>query len=253
MISSVCSFLFSLILGNPFPFIGAQLRRKGILTFLAQISTSRGGRFLVLPRRTPDAEQVNLLLRAWRSTEATTLRGPERLTDRAAKPAEGGPGAAGTLRGAAGDPGAAQCGARLRPAAPFFHPLPLPTPTARSILSLPSPRLHQSRPAEGLPPGRGTRGRALPPPWASRHSGAPGPSGSSLSPSISHEVMGPDCFGPHLISLCHSLPYPWKVKVKSLSCVRLLVTPWTAAYQTHPSMGFSRQEYWSGVPLPSPC
>ena len=44
----------------------------------------------------------------------------------------------------------------------------------------------------------------------------------------------------------------WKVKVKSLSPVRLLVTPWTAAYQAPPSMGFSRQEYWSGVPLPSP-
>ena len=44
----------------------------------------------------------------------------------------------------------------------------------------------------------------------------------------------------------------WKVKVKSLSRVRLLVTPWTAAYQAPPSMGFSRQEYWSGVPLPSP-
>ena len=43
-----------------------------------------------------------------------------------------------------------------------------------------------------------------------------------------------------------------KVKVKSLSCVQLLVTPWTAAYQAPPSMGFSRQEYWSGVPLPSP-
>ena len=43
----------------------------------------------------------------------------------------------------------------------------------------------------------------------------------------------------------------WKVKVKSLSRVRLLVTPWTAAYQAPPSMGFSRQEYWSGVPLPS--
>jgi len=42
------------------------------------------------------------------------------------------------------------------------------------------------------------------------------------------------------------------VKVKSLSHVRLLVTPWTAAYQAPPSMGFSRQEYWSGVPLPSP-
>ena len=44
----------------------------------------------------------------------------------------------------------------------------------------------------------------------------------------------------------------WKVKVKSLSRARLLVTPWTAAYQAPPSMGFSRQEYWSGVPLPSP-
>ena len=43
-----------------------------------------------------------------------------------------------------------------------------------------------------------------------------------------------------------------KVKVKSLSRVRLLVTPWTAAYQAPPSMGFSRQEYWSGVPSPSP-
>ena len=42
------------------------------------------------------------------------------------------------------------------------------------------------------------------------------------------------------------------MKVKSLSGVRLLVTPWTAAYQAPPSMGFSRQEYWSGVPLPSP-
>ena len=42
-----------------------------------------------------------------------------------------------------------------------------------------------------------------------------------------------------------------KVKVKLLSCVRLFTTPWTAAYQAPPSMGFSRQEYWSGVPLPS--
>ena len=42
------------------------------------------------------------------------------------------------------------------------------------------------------------------------------------------------------------------VKVKSLSRVRLLATPWTAAYQVPPSMGFSRQEYWSGVPSPSP-
>ena len=43
-----------------------------------------------------------------------------------------------------------------------------------------------------------------------------------------------------------------KVKVKSLSCVRLFATPWTAAYQVPPSKGFSRQEYWRGLPFPSP-
>ena len=42
-----------------------------------------------------------------------------------------------------------------------------------------------------------------------------------------------------------------KVKVKSLSCVRLFVTPWTVAYQTPLSTEFSRQEYWSGLPFPS--
>ena len=42
------------------------------------------------------------------------------------------------------------------------------------------------------------------------------------------------------------------MKVKSLCPVQLLATPWTAAYQAPPSLGFSRQEYWSGVPLPSP-
>ena len=55
------------------------------------------------------------------------------------------------------------------------------------------------------------------------------------------------------------LPFPspihesgkWKVKLKSLSHVRLLATPWTVAYHAPPSMGFSRQEYWSGLPLPS--
>ena len=46
--------------------------------------------------------------------------------------------------------------------------------------------------------------------------------------------------------------WKWRVKVKSLSRVRLLVTPWTAAHQAPPSMGFSGQECWSGVPLPSP-
>ena len=43
-----------------------------------------------------------------------------------------------------------------------------------------------------------------------------------------------------------------KVKVKSLSRVRLFATPWTVTYQAPPSMGFSRQEYWSGLPFPSP-
>ena len=42
------------------------------------------------------------------------------------------------------------------------------------------------------------------------------------------------------------------MKVKSLSCVQLFVTPWTVAYQAPPSIGFSRQEYWSGLPFPSP-
>ena len=54
------------------------------------------------------------------------------------------------------------------------------------------------------------------------------------------------------VAISFSNAWKWKVKVKSLSRARLLVTPWTAAYQAPPSMGFSRQEYWSGVPLPSP-
>ena len=49
-----------------------------------------------------------------------------------------------------------------------------------------------------------------------------------------------------------SLPSRQKLKVKSLSCVQLLVTLWTVAYQAPPSMGFYRQEYWSGLPFPSP-
>ena len=52
------------------------------------------------------------------------------------------------------------------------------------------------------------------------------------------------------VAIAFSSTWKWKVKVKSLSCVRLLATPWTTAYQAPPSMGFSRQEYWSGVPLP---
>ena len=51
---------------------------------------------------------------------------------------------------------------------------------------------------------------------------------------------------------CHFLLQCMKVKVKSLSHVRLLATPWTAAYPAPPPMEFSRQEYWSELPLPSP-
>ena len=53
------------------------------------------------------------------------------------------------------------------------------------------------------------------------------------------------------VAISFSNAWKWKVKGKSLSHVWLLATPWTAAYQAPPSMGFSRQECWSGVPLPS--
>ena len=54
------------------------------------------------------------------------------------------------------------------------------------------------------------------------------------------------------VAISFSNAWKGKVKGKSLSHVRLFATPWTAAYQAPLSMGFSRQEYWSGVPLPSP-
>ena len=54
------------------------------------------------------------------------------------------------------------------------------------------------------------------------------------------------------VAISFSNAWKWKVKVKSLSHVQLFATPWTAAHQALPSMGFSRQEYWSGLPLPSP-
>ena len=55
------------------------------------------------------------------------------------------------------------------------------------------------------------------------------------------------------VAIPFSNAWKWKVRVKLLSHVRLFTTPWTAAYQAPPSMGFSRQEYWSWVPLPSLC
>ena len=54
------------------------------------------------------------------------------------------------------------------------------------------------------------------------------------------------------VAISFSNAWKWKVKVKLLSRVRPSATPWTAAFQAPPSMGFSRQAYWSGLPLPSP-
>ena len=54
------------------------------------------------------------------------------------------------------------------------------------------------------------------------------------------------------VAISFSNAWKWKVKVKSPSRVLLFETPWTAAHQAPPPMGLSRQEYWSGVPLPSP-
>ena len=67
------------------------------------------------------------------------------------------------------------------------------------------------------------------------------PPGSPISGILQARTLG-----------CHFLLQCMKVKVKSLNRVWLFATPWTAAYQAPPSMGFSRQEYWSGVPSPSP-
>ena len=55
------------------------------------------------------------------------------------------------------------------------------------------------------------------------------------------------------VAISSSNAWKWKVKEKLLSCVRLVATPWTAAHQALPSMGFSRQEYWNGVPLLLNC
>ena len=54
------------------------------------------------------------------------------------------------------------------------------------------------------------------------------------------------------VAIAFSNAWKWKVKVKLFSHARLFTTPWTAAHKASPSMGISRQEYWSGVPTPSP-
>ena len=68
--------------------------------------------------------------------------------------------------------------------------------------------------------------------------------GSSVPGSIQARIL-------EWVAISFSNSWKWKVKVKSLIHVQLLATPWTAAYKAPLSMGFSRQEYWSGLPLPS--
>ena len=70
------------------------------------------------------------------------------------------------------------------------------------------------------------------------------PPGSAFSGILQARIL-------EWVAISFSNAWKWKAKVKFLSCVRLLATPWTAAYQAPLSMGFAKQEYWSGVPLPS--
>ena len=82
-----------------------------------------------------------------------------------------------------------------------------------------------------------------------------------MYPTLCHPIDGSPPGSPVLgilqartlewVDISFSNAWNWKVKVKTLSCVQLLATPWTAAYQAPPSMGLSRQEHWSGLPLPS--
>ena len=104
-----------------------------------------------------------------------------------------------------------------------------------------------------------------PEPFRSSGWGSPHPAAKSLQscPTLCDPVDGSPLGSPvpgilqarilEWVAISFSNAWKWKVKGKSLSSVRLFATPWTAAYQAPPSMGFSRQEYWSGVPLPSPA
>ena len=67
-----------------------------------------------------------------------------------------------------------------------------------------------------------------------------------------HICMYEMCLYVYMCVCVYIYIYIWKVKVKPLSCVWFFATPWTVDDQGPPSMGFSRQEYWSGLPFPSP-
>ena len=99
----------------------------------------------------------------------------------------------------------------------YWNGLPFPSPAAKSLQSCPT----LCNPIDGSPPG------------------------SPVPGTLQARIL-------EWIAISFSNAGKWKVKVKSLSRVRPSATPWTAAYQAPLSMGFSRQEDWSGVPLPSP-
>ena len=79
----------------------------------------------------------------------------------------------------------------------------------------------------------------------------PFPSPGEL-PNPGIKLVSPALQADSLLSEPPGKPLIFTSEVKSLSPVRLFVTPWTVAYQAPPSMGFSRQECWSGLPFPSP-
>ena len=87
--------------------------------------------------------------------------------------------------------------------------------------------------------------------FEAHHSSTLGLLTASFPLVISPILKASDTVQVPMISKHEALPQV-KVKVKSLSPIRLLATPWTVTYQAPPSMGFSRQEYWSGLPFPSP-
>ena len=79
-----------------------------------------------------------------------------------------------------------------------------------------------------------------------------GPCWHDLSMTLDGIIASATQFSDFLTRKCFGKNLPFWTEVKSLSCVRLFATPWTVAYQVPLSMGFSRQEYWSGLPYPSP-
>ena len=99
--------------------------------------------------------------------------------------------------------------------------------------------------------------------WISQHTAAAAAKSPQSCPTLCDPIEGSPP-GSHIpgilqartlewVAIAFSNAWKWKAKTKSLSHFRLLATPWTAAHQVPQSMGFSRQEYWSGEPLPSSC